>query len=106
MWRNESRFDPAFQEQRFALDFVEFGRSGQTYTREQIIRVDASPIQARFPMPNLQVRVLDVNTVQITYDSEATYGGVVEHAHRSSIWSRAARGWVMRFHQGTPYDPS
>ena len=106
MWRKESRFDLAFQEQRFASDFVEFGRSGRTYTREQIIRVDTSPIQAKLPLPNLKVRVLDVNTVQITYDSEATYGGVVEHAHRSSIWSRTAGGWVMRFHQGTPYDPS
>jgi hypothetical protein len=106
MWREESRFDLVFQEQRFASDFVEFGRSGRTYTREQIIRSEASPIQVKLPLPNLKVRVLDVNTVQITYDSEATYEGVVEYAHRSSIWSRTEGRWVMRFHQGTPYQPS
>lgn len=106
MWRAESRFDMAFQEQRFAPDFVEFGRSGRTYTREQTIRTQASPIQAKLPLPKLKVRVLDVNTVQITYDSEAMYEGVVEYAHRSSIWSRIDSRWVMLFHQGTPYEPS
>lgn len=85
---------------------MEFGSSGRTYTREKTIRTDASPIQAKLPLSNLKIRVLDVNTVQITYDSEATYGGVVEYARRSSIWSRTAVGWVMRFHQGTPYRPS
>jgi len=49
--------------------------------------------------------VLDENTVQLTYDSEAVYDGVVEHAHRSSLWSRGPSGWVMRFHQGTPFHP-
>ena len=106
MWRERTRFDLAFQEQRFALDFVEFGRSGRTYTREQIIRTEASPIHAKLPLPNLKVRVLDVSTVLITYDSEATYDGVVEYAHRSSIWSRTEGRWVMRFHQGTPCQPS
>jgi hypothetical protein len=106
MWRQESRFDLAFQEQHFAEDFVEFGRSGRTYTREQVIRTDASPIKAKLPLSNLKLRVLDVKTVQITYDSEATYGGEVEYAHRSSIWSLTEGGWVMRFHQGTPYQPS
>jgi len=29
----------------------------------------------------------------------------IEHARRSSIWSRTGDGWVMRFHQGTLYVP-
>ena len=106
MWRGETRFDLVFQEQRFASDFMEFGRSGRTYTREQIIRTEASPIQAKLPLLNLEVRAMDVNTELITYDSEATYEGVVEYAHRSSIWSRTEGHWVMRFHQGTAYHPS
>ena len=105
MWREQSRYDIAFQEQSFASDFFEFGRSGRIYTREEIVRMGASPIKAKLPLPNLRLRPLDVNTVQITYDSEATFEGVVEHAHCSSIWSRTPSGWVMRFHQGTPYEP-
>jgi hypothetical protein len=106
MWREETRFDLAFQERHFAPDFVEFGRSGRTYTRQQMILTDAAPFQAKLPLQNLQVRLLDVNTVQLTYDSQVIFEGVTEYAHRSSIWSRAQGGWVMRFHQGTPYVPS
>ena len=83
MWRQATRFDRVFQEQRFADDFVEFGRSGRVYSREQIIRADSRPIQAVLPLPNLAIRLLDENTAQITYDSHVTYDGVVEHAHRS-----------------------
>ena len=40
MWRAETRLDLAFQEARFAPDFLEFGRSGRVYNRAQIIRTD------------------------------------------------------------------
>jgi hypothetical protein len=39
----------------------------------------------------------------VTYNSHVEHDGVVAHARRSSIWTRTAEGWVMRFHQGTPY---
>jgi hypothetical protein len=105
MWRAATRFDRAFQEQRFAEDFVEFGRSGRVYTRAQIIRTDAQPIHAVLPLPRLTIRLLGESTAQTTYDSHVTYDGKVEYARRSSIWSRGPSGWVMRFHQGTPYEP-
>ena len=102
MWRAETRFDPAFQEQRFAADFVEFGRSGRVYQRSDIIRQSGQAIAAKLPLPNMEIRMIDTCTALVTYDSEVVCDGVVERAHRSSIWSRTARGWVMRFHQGTP----
>lgn len=105
MWRSETRFDRSFQERHFASDFAEFGRSGRVYCREEVIRSDYSPIRAKLPLPALAFRVLDEDTVQLTYDSEAIYDGEVEHAHRSSIWSRSRSGWIMRFHQGTPFYP-
>jgi hypothetical protein len=103
MWRAETRFDLAFQEARFAPDFVEFGRSGRVYNRAQIIRTDKHPIEAS--LHNLRLLKLDENTVLVTYNSVAVFDGVHEHARRSSIWCRSPAGWVMRFHQGTPYDP-
>ncbi len=105
MWREGARFDPEFQEARFAHDFFEFGRSGRVYTRAQSMHHDAAPIQAKLPLPSLAFRMLDTNTVQLTYDSEVVYNGVPEYARRSSIWSRTSGGWVMRFHQGTPFTP-
>ena len=104
MWRAETRFDLAFQEARFAPDFVEFGRSGRVYNRAQIIRTDKHPIEAS--LQNFTLVELDENSVLVTYNSMAVFDGVHEHARRSSIWSRSPAGWVMRFHQGTPYDPA
>ena len=47
MWREIMRFDRTFQEQQFADDFFEFGRSGRVYTREQTIRVDSQPMRLK-----------------------------------------------------------
>jgi hypothetical protein len=105
MWIGATRFDAAFQQERFASDFFEFGRSGRVYAREQVIRAGGGEIKARLPLDGLQIRRLDGTTVQITYNSHVEYDGVVEHARRSSIWTRTASAWVMRFHQGTPYEP-
>lgn len=106
MWREATRFDMTFMEKHLAEDFFEFGRSGRTYTRAQTLAVPRQPTDAVLPLPNLKIRLVSPDSVQLTYDSAVTYEGVVEHAHRSSIWSRAGTGWVMRFHQGTPYEPS
>lgn len=69
MWRDVTRFDLSFQEAHFSSDFVEFGRSGRTYDRTQIIRTAGARIRAQFPLANLAVRQLDVNTVLLTYNS-------------------------------------
>jgi hypothetical protein len=106
MWREVTRFDRTFQERRFAADFFEFGRSGRVYTRDRIIQLDSQPIHAVLPLPNLAIRLLDKNTAQITYNSHVDREGIIEYARRSSIWSRTESGWVMRFHQGTPYQTS
>jgi hypothetical protein len=105
MWLEVTRFDQTFQEQRFAADFFEFGRSGRVYSRDQIIRLDSQPIHAVLPLANLAIRLLDKNTAQVTYNSQVGYDGIIEYGRRSSIWSRTESGRVMRFHQGTPYQP-
>jgi hypothetical protein len=106
MWRARTRFDLAFMEKTLAPDFVEFGRSGRVWSREQILDMAGREIEAALPLPNLQIRPLPAGTVQITYDSQVTYDGAVERAHRCSIWSRTADGWALRFHQGTPFRPA
>jgi hypothetical protein len=105
MWRAETRFDLNFQRTRFAQDFFEFGRSGRVYQRQQLILNERQEIRATLPLDDLSIRLLDENTAQVTYNSHVEYDGVVEHARRSSIWFRDEQGWVMRFHQGTPYEP-
>ena len=101
LWRADTRYDRNFQEKRFAPDFFEFGRSGRTYEREQMIRTEQSEIRATLPLKNFKVRKIDECTILVTYVSEVQYDSL-ERGNRSSLWSMFDDGWKLRFHQGTP----
>lgn len=103
LWREATRFDIKRMEQVMAPDFCEFGRSGRIYTRQDILAVPRQAIDAVLPLPDLAVRLLQLDVAQVTYNSSVTHAGAVQHARRSSIWSRTPDGWVLRFHQGTPF---
>ncbi|PJJ99621.1 DUF4440 domain-containing protein [Lysobacteraceae bacterium NML03-0222] len=106
MWRAETRFDPKFMQQHLAADFIELGRSGRRYSRAQCLAAPPQTIGCRLPLSNLELRLLDADTAQLLYDSIVTREtGELEYTHRSSLWTRTANGWVMRFHQGTPFVP-
>lgn len=104
MWTHAQRYDRAFQEARFASDFLEFGRSGRVYLRADAIRDVGPRFEAQLPLDGLVIRELGSGVAQLTYRSHAAYPGEpVEHANRSSIWTWSPElGWQMRFHQGTP----
>lgn len=104
LWREETRFNRRRMTEIFAPDFIEFGRSGRIYRREDSLAISQQPIDAVFPLPDFEVRLLHPDVAQITYNSAVRYDGVVQNARRSSIWSRTSGGWILRFHQGTPYD--
>jgi hypothetical protein len=104
LWRAETRFDQKRMTEIIAPDFVEFGRSGRIYRKEDSLAVSPQPIDAVLPLPDFEARLLHPDIAQVTYNSAVTYDGVVQHARRSSIWSRTSGGWMLRFHQGTPYD--
>ena len=101
LWRAEVRFDSRRMDEILAPDFFELGRSGRVYGRQDIIDTEAQPIDARLPLKDFRVRLLDSSLAQVTYMSAVTYGGVQELANRSSIWTRTQHGWQLRFHQGT-----
>ena len=104
LWREETRFDRHRMDKVFAEDFFEFGRSGRCYPREDTLDAKPQPIAPVLPLPNLNIRLLTPDVAQVTYNSAVTYHGVVEHARRSSIWTRTRSGWQLRFHQGTPFN--
>ena len=105
LWRADTRFDQQRMNELIASDFFEFGRSGRIYQRQQTLDVPSQALKAVLPLPEFCVRLLTENTAQTTYNSEVEYNGEVEYARRSSIWSRTEGGWVLRFHQGTPFYP-
>jgi hypothetical protein len=106
LWRAETRFDREHMNEVLAPDFFEFGRSGRVYRREDTLDVPADvaaqPINARLPLAKFAVRLIAADVALVTYVSHVTYGEVTEAANRSSLWSRHAGGWRIRFHQGTP----
>jgi hypothetical protein len=105
LWREDTRFDTKRMNELIANDFFEFGRSGQVYQRQDTLEIARQTIDAVFPLPEFHVRLLNDNVAQVTYNSAVRYDGVVEYARRSSIWSRTTNGWMLRFHQGTPFQP-
>jgi hypothetical protein len=100
LWRAETRFDRDHMSEVLAPDFLEFGRSGQVYGREDVLNDPAQPIEAT--LAKFVVRSIAADVALVTYVSEVTDGQVKELANRSSLWSRSAGGWRIRFHQGTP----
>ena len=107
LWLEETRFDIALMEQVIAEDFFEFGRSGRVYQRSDTLSIAPQPIKAVIPLPDFEVRLLVENVAQVTYNSVIEDDGAIKKARRSSIWTRcssSAQGWVLRFHQGTPYN--
>jgi catechol 2,3-dioxygenase-like lactoylglutathione lyase family enzyme len=105
LWRAGTRFDRQRMERVIAEDFFEFGRSGRTYSRADTLAIPRVEPEVTFPLPRLRIRLLAPDVAQVTYDSAVAYDGVVEHGRRCSIWSRRGGSWVLRFHQGTPYQP-
>ncbi len=74
--------------------FVEFGSSGRTYTKADVI----AQLQAA---PDFAMTVTDFRVIALSPDvALATYrtGGSL----RSSIWRREGEQWRIVFHQGTP----
>lgn len=103
LWREETRFDRSYMEKLLAEDFFEIGRSGRIYRRQDTLSIAREPIDAVLPLPDFDARLLTEDIAQVTYNSAVRHDGVLEKGRRSSIWSRSSNGWVIRFHQGTPY---
>ena len=104
MWEIETRGDRAWMDLHLADDFVEYGRSGRVYTKQDILDTPVGPFRAE--LSDLDVVWLAAEVALVTYRSSAFYGDAPPgRANRSSIWVRRDGDWLLRFHQGTPcYD--
>lgn len=107
----EVRGDAARLEALLHDDFHEFGRSGASYSKSDIVaQLLAAAQHAHVVADNFLVRSLAVDVALLTYRSAHALpdGTLHRHTLRSSIWQRCDGGWQMSFHQGTatePYEP-
>lgn len=106
--RPETRADRGRMTALLHPDFVEIGRSGRVWSGRDVIDefIDGPPVG--------RISAFDFTVVEVAEDAAMlTYrtahigpdGMFFRHAWRSSLWIRSARGWRIRFHQGTPTAP-
>ncbi|MEC9342573.1 MAG: nuclear transport factor 2 family protein [Pseudomonadota bacterium] len=103
LWTTATRCDDAYMDEIFAEDFVEFGRSGRVWSREDMLPGSSGGGEIRAELAGMSVRSMGGAIVLVTYQSAISRKGGTEFANRASIWSRGGKfGWRLRFHQGTP----
>jgi hypothetical protein len=107
--RYETRSNRQRMETLLHPDFVEFGRSGTRYTRDDILKEfgpNSGPV-ATYSC-HFDLAVLARGVALLTYVSAHLDAGGNPHRHalRSSLWVCTEIGWRMRFHQGTPTTPA
>jgi hypothetical protein len=87
--------------------FIEFGRSGRSYTKADMLRELplAQPSDGIWSQ-DFAVNEITEDVALLTYRSAHVDGNgeLSRHTLRSSLWQRAESGWQLRFHQGTPTD--
>lgn len=89
--------------------FREIGRSGTSYTREDILAhvSGAGHQQSAIWAQDFELEVLSADVALLVYRSAhlAENGELERHTNRSSLWQFIDGRWKMRFHQGTATQP-
>ena len=96
MWDHATRGDRTWMDRHLTGDFTEFGYSGRSYTRADILDLPIGPIEAT--LTDIEVRSAGRDAALVTYRSVEPRAA----AHRASLWRRVAAEWLLAFHQGTP----
>ena len=84
--------------------FIEFGRSGQTYTKAEILEVlSAESSEEAIYSGDYSLTMIEDGVALLTYKSAQinASGKLSRYTLRSSLWQYTEPGWQMRFHQGT-----
>jgi hypothetical protein len=86
-----------------ADDFMEFGSSGRTYDKKQILYQLRKQLLAQLTMEEFRVVELTPHAALVTYRAraESADGKGEKYSLRSSLWVQRAGEWQMIFHQGT-----
>ena len=107
IYKPETRRDRAKLDALAHPDFFEFGYSGKSYSRSDILEflpLDTS--NNKVWTQDWSEQPLGENFALLTYKSahELPDGTLERHALRSSVWALTPQGWQLLFHQGTPME--
>jgi hypothetical protein len=101
--QNRSRLDRLLHP-----EFLEFGRSGRRYSRNEVLAEFSSASAAMEAVHAQHVELVELGrgAALLTYVSthKTATGELHRRTLRSSLWLETETGWRMRFHQGTAAD--
>ncbi|WP_347905514.1 DUF4440 domain-containing protein [Pseudomonas purpurea] len=99
-----TRADAQALSQLIADDFLEFGASGNAWSKTDVVqRLPDEPFTER-TISDFSARLLSESVALVTYRSRraAAIGQSEQVSLRSSVWRKQKEQWQMVFHQGTP----
>ncbi len=83
-------------------DFQEFGASGRTYSKTEVIAQLQEEHEREIVMQDFDSLMIDSSTMLVRYRSVRTgEDGTTVEALRSSLWVLRQGRWQILFHQGT-----
>ena len=82
-----------------ADNFEEVGKSGNKFTKDEIIRNLLEEENTDFSAHDFSFELLSEDCVLVKYTT--TLNG--QSAHRCSIWKKQQSNWQIHYHQGTPF---
>lgn len=86
-------------EKLISKDFMEYGKSGQIYTQQEVIEFLLSCKERDVKIKKFRLEYLNENVLLAHYISTDNINGT--QALRTSIWKSENNLWRMYFHQGT-----
>jgi hypothetical protein len=100
--RNAVRKNAAQVDALLAEDFREFGASGRTYTKAEMIAHLRDEAYAPIFLTCFELKSLSTSLALVTYRAvREESGGKVVESWRNSLWELRDGRWQMVFHQGT-----
>jgi hypothetical protein len=87
-----------------ADEFVEFGKSGRVYTKQDVLEGLPQAPAVRITLSGFTARLLAPGVALATYRAlhHDEPRPEMQHSLRSSIWKLLDGRWQVVFHQGTP----
>jgi hypothetical protein len=84
-----------------ADDFLEFGRSGKSYSKAQLLEALGSESAEVITSSEYKLNLLSPTVALLTYRTHRK-ANTETLTLRSSLWRKHGSNWQMVFHQGTP----
>lgn len=103
LWITETRYNKDYLEKILHPKFKEFGMSGNSYDKQDIIDSKKQQLDIIFPFTNVDIHEIN-NTYLITYQVKRKQEDIITTSNRSSLWVCEGETCQLLFHQGTKQD--